>query len=173
MALAPAAVDGEMEVEAGAAAAVCAVATATLSAATIRDAGSEAVVATAAGAPSAGALSEPLARESEPDASASVCLPPFVEVCLLWPSASAVRATWVDRTLANASVGGAPGGGLVPRASAVGGEPEASGAPSAPALPGPAPGAPAGAPEGASAATTGISDADPMPGLMLPSGGSC
>ena len=48
--------------------------------------------------------------------------PPFVEVCLLWPSASAVRATWSDRTLANTSVGGAPPvGGLAPWPSEPGG----------------------------------------------------
>jgi hypothetical protein len=81
------------------------------SAAAISEVGSE---AGAAAEPSAELLSE-----SEPrlDASASVLLrfPPFVEFCLLWPSASAVRATWFDRTLAKASVGGGlPVGGLVP-----------------------------------------------------------
>jgi hypothetical protein len=129
--------------------------------------------------PSAGLLSESSALEPRLDVSVSVpfCFPPFVEVCLLWPSASAVRATWFDRTLANASVGGAPPvGGLVPWPPGVGGEPPAIGVPAAPiALPAPPPvagtleAAPA---DGASVEMTGIIDADPMPELMLPSGGS-
>ena len=108
--------------------------------------------------PSAELPSESLELEPKLDASASVplCFPPFVEVCLLWPSASAVRATWFERTLANASVGGAPPvGGLAPWPSAGGGETPASGVPAAPvALPAalPVPGALEAAPaEGASA----------------------
>ena len=43
-----------------------------------------------------------------------------MSVCFVWPSACAVRATWFERTFANAFVGGLPVGigGLLP-----GGEP--------------------------------------------------
>jgi hypothetical protein len=155
-------------------AAGCAVGSATVSAAAISDVESETDAAAPAEEPPAGVAPESLAPEPNRDALASVAsrFAPLVEVCLLWPSASAVRATWFDRTLANASVGGAPWvGGLAPWLSAVGGEIPASGVPAAPALAGPAPGSLAAPAEGASV-TTGISDADPMPGLMLPSGGS-
>ncbi|MGH2895845.1 MAG: hypothetical protein ACRDPM_21610 [Solirubrobacteraceae bacterium] len=155
-----------------------AVGEAAVSAAAISDIGSETDPPTPATEPSA----EVLAPESSgaallprPDASASAPsrFPPFVEVCLLWPSASAVRATWSDRTLAKASVGGAPWvGGLVPWPSAVGGEAPASGVLGPPPLAGTAPAALAGPAEGASAVTAGIIAADPIPELMLPSGGS-
>ncbi len=152
-----------------------AVGTATVSTAAISEAGSETDPPGVETEPSADVPLESLAPDPTPDASASapVRFPPFVEVCLLWPSASAVRATWVDRTLAKASVGGAPPvGGLVPWPSAEGGAPVASGAPAGPVAPGarPAPGAPAAPADAASGVTTGISDADPMPGLMRPSG---
>jgi hypothetical protein len=47
-------------------------------------------------------------------------------VCFVWPSACAVRATWLERTFANASVGGLPVGigGLLPGDEPV---PEATG----------------------------------------------
>jgi hypothetical protein len=63
-------------------------------AATIREVESETAPPTGAAEPSA-ELFAPGSLEPEADASASVpfCFPPFVEVCLLWPSASAVRAT--------------------------------------------------------------------------------
>ena len=103
--------------------------------------------------------------------------PPFVEVCLLWPSASAVRATWSDRTLANTSVGGAPPvGGLAPWPSEPGGARPRTTSPLAPTagLPAggtPTPPTPAPAVD-ASGVTTGISDAEPTPELMPPSAGS-
>jgi hypothetical protein len=65
-------------------------------AATISEVGSETDPPARAAEPSAELLEpESLEPELGPDASASVpfCFPPFVEVCLLWPSASAVRAT--------------------------------------------------------------------------------
>jgi hypothetical protein len=99
------------------AAAGCAAGTARPSAAAISEVGSETDPPSPATEPSAALPSESLELEPKLDASASVplCFPPFAEVCLLWPSATAVRATWFDRTLANASVGGAPPvGGLVP-----------------------------------------------------------
>jgi hypothetical protein len=135
--------------------------TATLSAAAMSEVGSE--LGAAAGPAVLASESSAVARRpdwSESDPSRS---PPFVEVFLLWPSASAVRATLSDRTLANASVGGgAPVGGPVPW-------PVERTTP--PVLP--APGADDAAPaEGVSVVAGGIREADPMPGLMLPSGES-
>ena len=118
-------------------------------------------------------VSEPVEPEPRPDASASVPsrFPPFVEVCLLWPSASAVRATWLTgrwRTRLSAgrrlSVGSSPGRR---RWAASPGERRERPA----GVAGPVPGAPVGPAEGASVLTAGIIDADPMPGLMRPSGG--
>jgi hypothetical protein len=106
-----------------------------------------------------------------------------------WPSAAAVRATWLSRTVSNVSVGGLPSGGAPPLEPsggfAVGAEPAADVCPSGETTPGGMP-AFAGAPAACVAAFAGawLTDAafagaglggsdDDNVAVMPPSGESC